>query len=439
MTRFFLFRREEISESSVKASDTGIGLSVFAIPADKICFMTAVKGKINITFDQAGIYENTFLVEGESFEKTSIDIGCIEGKEMELMEDILRFATSESPKKTVMKFDVVKNKSPFDDAEVKSIEDISTKVKSSPTSIATGQISKGDKSGEYRGTIAKVFFGKNLPSIDFNHEGLGGYADGVSINTWANSGTKGKTHVGTEVGTVNCETSPLSSGVSTKSAYFTACNHYTIPNDFTVETDYTIYIVAGAMISQQAPLFYGDVEGECVGFGGRIPPTAEITGDTLADGHRDKHTFTVRHSGRTGDPATVKTSSAKDGTSSYLWSQYGEAGDSHNKSGGPEVFIIRRDKKFNMYLHNRDGKVIGFIPAKTLKDNFKYTANTPGLTDGNLLIDQIGSTGSGSGIIGIAANLTFFGYVPRFGVIESDIGTAAAATLAQNLFKLYNP
>jgi len=440
MTRFFLFRREEISDSSVRASDTGIGLSVFAIPASKLCFMTAVKGKINITFDQAGIYENTFLVEGESFEKTSIDIACIEGKEMELMEDILRFTTSESSKKMVMKFDVVKKQSPFDVAEVKTIEDIATKVKSSATSIATGFKSKGNKQKEYQGTIADVFFGKNLPSLDYNHKSLEGFADGASISTWSNSGLLGKTHMATKVGTINCETSFASSGVSKNSAFFTQCNHFTIPNSFTAEIDYTIYLVAGTMIRGQAPLFYGDTEGECVGFGGRVPPTADITAESLALGSSDKHSFTVRHDGRVGEPATTRTNDKKNGTASYLWSQFGEFGNTHSKSGGPEVFIIRRDKKFNMYLHNREGKVIGFIPAKTLKDNPKYTLSTPGLTDGNLLIDQIGSTGSGGGIIQTAATgITFYGYVPRFGIIESDIGTSAAATLAQDLFKLYNP
>ena len=92
-----------------------------------------------------------------------------------------------------------------------------------------------------------------------------------------------------------------------------------------------------------------------------------------------------------------------------------------------------------MYLHNRKGDVIGFIAAKTLKDDPKFDLNTPGLTDGNLLIDQIGSTGSGSGVLTTAATITFHGFVPRFGIIETDIGTASAAQLAQDLYKLYKP
>ena len=67
--KFFLFRKEEVSEASVKASNTGVGVSVFAIPADKLSFMTATLGRINITFDAAGIYENSALKDGESIEK----------------------------------------------------------------------------------------------------------------------------------------------------------------------------------------------------------------------------------------------------------------------------------------------------------------------------------------------------------------------------------
>ena len=33
--KFFLFRREEVNVGSVKSSDSGIGLSVFALPVDR--------------------------------------------------------------------------------------------------------------------------------------------------------------------------------------------------------------------------------------------------------------------------------------------------------------------------------------------------------------------------------------------------------------------
>ena len=59
-----------------------------------------------------------------------------------------------------------------------------------------------------------------------------------------------------------------------------------------------------------------------------------------------------------------------------------------------------------------------------------------GMTDGELLIEQIGS---GGGIVATdGTSSSFKGTLARFGVIEKDIGTAKAAELAQNLFSLYN-
>jgi hypothetical protein len=58
------------------------------------------------------------------------------------------------------------------------------------------------------------------------------------------------------------------------------------------------------------------------------------------------------------------------------------------------------------------------------------------MTDGNLLIEQLGS---GGGIVATSGrSISFKGYLGRFGVIEKDIGTNNAALLAQDLFNLYN-
>jgi len=90
-----------------------------------------------------------------------------------------------------------------------------------------------------------------------------------------------------------------------------------------------------------------------------------------------------------------------------------------------------------MYLHNRHGELVAFIPAftKEMTAGGKQT-NMAGMTDGELLIQQIGS---GGGIIATSGGSSSFkGTLARFGVIEKDIGTAKAAELAQNLFSLYN-
>ena len=90
-----------------------------------------------------------------------------------------------------------------------------------------------------------------------------------------------------------------------------------------------------------------------------------------------------------------------------------------------------------MFLHNRTGELVGFIPGLDISQtiNGKLTS-LDGMTDGSLLIEQIGS---GGGIIETSGlNKSFSGFMPRFGVIEKDIGTNAAATLAEDLFNLYN-
>ena len=58
------------------------------------------------------------------------------------------------------------------------------------------------------------------------------------------------------------------------------------------------------------------------------------------------------------------------------------------------------------------------------------------MTDGDLLIEQIGS---GGGVVATSGqSLSFKGQLARFGVIEKDIGTSKAGQLAQDLFNLYN-
>ena len=133
--KFFLFRREQINEASVKSSDSGIGLSVFVVPIEKMGFMTATKGAINITFNDAGIYEEAALLDGESLEKTNVSISCIVGEELNLMEDILEFVTSSDPNKLVMRFDVVTGKSTFDKAIANNVSDISTTIKKKETRL----------------------------------------------------------------------------------------------------------------------------------------------------------------------------------------------------------------------------------------------------------------------------------------------------------------
>ena len=64
----------------METSDTGEGLDVFCVTADLFAFMTAATGRVKIYFNNATIYEESNLVDGESFQKTSVSVACEEEK-----------------------------------------------------------------------------------------------------------------------------------------------------------------------------------------------------------------------------------------------------------------------------------------------------------------------------------------------------------------------
>ena len=431
--KFFLFRREQISEGSVKSSDSGIGLSVFVIPVTQMAFMTAAKGAIHITFNNAGIYEHTSLFKGESFEKTNVNISCIEGQELALMEDILDFVTSTDPNKLVMRFDVVTGKSTFKKALTDSVSDISTQIKINPIVMTSGDISRGDPAKEFKDTIGEIYFGADKPSLDFNHEGLSGYADEAEITAWANAGIGGSTYsIAANVGAPKCELTFATSELTKAGAKIVRDDYFVVPNSYTVPNDYTLYIVARMVGTSGLAVMYGDDSGDTMGFCfGNA--TYDANGG-IDKANPAKSTFKVRHDGRSGEPAGVSSLNSQGGTSQYAFPEYVYDADAGETC---MVFIVRRDDKSNMYLHNRHGDLVAFIPGftKEMTAGGRQT-NMAGMTDGNLLIEQIGS---GGGIVATdGTSSSFKGILARFGVIEKDIGTAKAAELAQNLFSLYN-
>ena len=429
--KFFLFRREEVNEGSVKSSNSGIGLSVFAIPVNQMSFMTAVKGAINITFNDAGVYDHAALIEGESFEKTSVSVACIKGQEIELMEDILNFVTSEDPNKKIMKFDVVTGKSSFDSAVSKGVEDVSTKVKTSPTVMTSGEISKGDSFKEYQDSIGGIYFGADKPSLDFNHEGLASYADNAEVTSWENAGTAGATHsISANQGSPNNELTFTESNLSKASVRFTGVDYFTIPNAYSVENEYTLYFAVGLKSIRGMSVLYGDAVGGAVGM--CLNPTLDWAG-LVAKNVNSFNNFSVRHDGRTGEVASVLTTDLTNGTQKY---RFPENYYDPDLGEATHVFVLRRDKNSNMYLHNREGEMVAFIPGFTKAMTFSgKLTDLPGMTDGNLLIEQLGSA---KGIVTSGLSNGFMGYLSRFGVIEKDIGTSKAGQLARDLFSLYN-
>ena len=67
--------------------------------------MTATLGEVQIVFDDATFYQESALFTGEAIEKTSVSIACIEGKEAEVIDDVMKFMSSEVKTNRFMRFD----------------------------------------------------------------------------------------------------------------------------------------------------------------------------------------------------------------------------------------------------------------------------------------------------------------------------------------------
>tara|TARA_R110002167_G_scaffold89273_1_gene240826 strand:+ start:19731 stop:21038 length:1308 start_codon:yes stop_codon:yes gene_type:complete len=434
MEKFFLFRKEEINEDSSRSSDTGVGLSVLAIPTKHVSFMSAAKGSVIITFNDAGLYDKIELFDSEAIEKTAVTVSCSVGEELELLENVINFISNSN--QHVLKFDVVKGASVFKKAVLSSSNDLSAKIRINPTVYSTGDISKGAPETQFQRTIAGVYFGGNPPALDFNHEGLSVYSDGAEITAWANAGTKGSRHsIVANVGDPSAATGLTASrGLSTVSANIAYDDYFVVPNAYTTPEDYTLYLafLNNTSISGVGAI-YGDDEGDSIGFCFSGPIFDSAGGIDKA--RIASNTFSVRHDGRIGEPASTQTNNSNHSTQSY---QFPEIHFDPAAGETLQVFVIRRDKNANMYLHNRTGDLVGFIPSFTVLNTADSKSTTfDFMTDGALLIEQIGSAG---GIVdaGTSPNKSFKGKLARFGVIEKDIGANASANLAQDLFKLYN-
>ena len=449
--KFFLFRRSEPVGSTKRFSENGVDIPILGIPADQIAFMTAGRGEINITFNGAGMYEENELFVGDSLEKTNVTISCREGEELDVIEKIMTFV-SKPDGRSIMKFDAVENRAVFDNVTISSVSAISAKIKSQPTERVSQKISTGDPASRFRNIIGEINFGtrENKPFLDYNHELLTG-SDESNITLWRNSGTGSSAYnlsnlsdgetgsdgsSGSHV-TVETDTTAATTGLSTACAQFAVGTFLNIP-DVTIEDDYTIYFAIGDPGEGTGSFgqLFGDDAGETLGFS--------------SEGYNSL--FTMRHDGLDGRPFEQNTDTSEGGSIKYSFPDTSR----NTEIGGRQfcyVFVIRRDKDFNVYLHNHEGELIAFIPAFTErsaskiqsiskgKDIYekkstavtsKITVSTSDRTDGNLLLQRLGTTG-------INNQTSFAGTLARFGVIKRDIGDGNASQLAKDLYELYKP
>jgi len=430
--KFFFFRREQESETSASFSDTGVGLSTIAIPSENLTFITAGKKKVIFTFKDCNGFDESVLQEGESIPKATITVACKDGEESSLIESVINFM-SRNTAKNIMKFDVVKGESTFKEAVVDTLDDVISVIPSAPINTVTKEISVGDEAKKFQQTIAGITFPNDIPSVDYNHEGIAQYANGSSINLgWRNDGTEGPTYtLGILGGNCNAVTDAGESTLIKKAATIGSTEGFRAPADFfATETDYTIYVVfntngIATSTSYGIGAIYADNEGETFGFGGR-PQSDGVISASNSNFQNSRNVFAVRHDGLTGYPAFTSTVDPSDGTKSFEIPDSNVSAIDYNPNN---VFIVRRDKQFNMFLHNRDGDIIAKLPAKTKFLDSSLISSSPGRTDGTLKFRNLGRSNNAS----IAGKI----YLNRFGIITRDIGANDAANLAKQLHQLY--
>jgi len=438
MRKFFFFRREAESPSSASFSDTGVGVSTIAIPSENLTFITSELGRVKFTFKDCNGFDESSLEQGESLLKTTITVSCNQGEEATLIENIVNFISKNTPK-NIMKFDVVSSESTFREAVVEDVNDILPSISSAPVRTTSKQPSVGGDAKTFQNSIAGIFF-NDLPVVDYNHETLD-QTNAAANSTWLNSGAGGVAHnLSNDLGTTASITSASDDTLIKTAVIVGTTNSFLLDTVLNIREDYTIYValnlngLAGSATYGIGAL-YGDLGGGGFGFGG--VPTDNGKFDSTNTMRQSRNIFAVRHSKTdsaalgnatilTGYPAFVDTTSTEDGTKPFAFPDPDPDAKDYDAN---HVFIIRRDRVGNMFLHNRNGDIVGKLPAKTLELDPTLTNSSDFRTDGDLVLGSIGEVG------GVSSTQRIQLY--RFGVIESDIGASEAANLAAQLYSLY--
>ena len=423
-----MFRREAVTPFSTAKSNTGDGLSVFGVPAENLSHMTAERGKVNFIFKDAGVYEHSNLTSREAIERTKVAVACEEGQEFEFMRNVMEFIGSDS-KKNVMVFDTVSGFSTISQAKVSDKTEVSAVVPDLPVVMSTQAISNDPASSDLTQTttttIADITFPAPslMPIIDYNETGLAGLSLTAQVgaaNTWANAGTGGTTFdITNDTGTpdVQRDNGIMGNGTSGSNSdlavQFATSEDLHLANALEVQGAYTAYMVIGTIGPFGAfggSIFAHSTQGTYIGFG----PSVLYSSPKLDEFH-------VRHAtGTAFRQAFVNTNNTADGTVSYrIPDPLLDSADVNTSSFEGQqtyVFVLRRDKDNNLYLHNHLGDTVGFIPRQEKAGNFR--------TSGVLAIDRIG---------GDAFRLN----IARVGVIADDLGATNASKLAKDLFEKY--
>ena len=391
--------------------DHGGGLDILAVSVDQLAFMTASLGKVNIVFNDATIYEDNNLLDGESFKKTSVSVACEAGGEAALIDSIMDFISSDRVKTNVMRFDAVEGRTNVKEAKIESLTDVVSEVKQLPTVRTTQESSKntfiGGTAGTAFGTGSKfsgIDFGSgNEPALDYSEDNL--TESGGNVTGWTNGGSAGSSYnISTIVGTIPLDTSTgrTNNGLATQAADINTASNFTLPSNYSVSGEFTMYAVIGRSVSdiEDNPKLGFLVEGSATSGQGLT--------FAFVDAY-DNRRFKFKFSTERGEFATAE-------------SPYGiiDANVESDDKRTAYVFVIVRDKSHNIFIYDTSGTNVATIAGQ----NTGFSART----DGDLKIRYLGSN-----------NEKFQGNLARFGVIEKDIGSAMASKLARDLVEKYTP
>ena len=414
--KYFVFRSGEVNEFSDAFSNTGANLSVLSISTDHVAYITAKKGSVVLVFNHAGLYETFQGDAREALPKTRMEIACTEGEEYKLVKKITAFITTPSTNRRILEFDAVNQVSSFEESAAATVTGLLPKQ---PVVMSTQAISNDpasiDLTQTTTTTIADIVFTSPtlMPILDYNEDSLTsvvGQPVGHS-HAWNNAGTGGATyHINNDTGTpthVRSGSGSTFSELRTDAVSIAAGEDLILTNEITVQDDYTMYMVLGLN-------GYGSLGSAIIDDGHVHIGFADASGNENTSSQ-----FWIRHAtASTRRPAYMQLNNADGGTTAYTYPDPKlEAGTSVDDVGQTcYVFLLRRDKNSNLFLHNHTGAIVGYVPRLMGGGEFA--------TDGNLTFDRI-CTG-------------FRGNIARFGVISTDIGAAESSRICQDLFEKYH-
>ena len=418
--KYFLFRTEDITEFSEVFSDSGSNLSLLSISTDQVAYITAKQGSVVVVFNNAGLYDTFQGTSREALTKTRMEISCDVGQELRLVRKITEFITNPSPVRRVLEFDAVTSSSSFKESKPATLKPLLPKF---PVVMSTQEISNDpasiDLTQTTTTTIADITFPSPslMPIIDYNETGLAALSVNDQVgasNNWANAGTGGATYnITNDTGTPDVQRNNGIRGGYDLAVQFATSENLHLANALEVEGSYTAYMVVGTTGPYSVfggSIFAHSSQGTYIGFGATVGTTDPRPNE-----------FHVNHAiGSTYRRAFVATNNTDFDTQEYSIPDPLLDNDDVNTATfeGQQtyVFVLRRDKDNNLYLHNHLGSIVGFIPKQEEVGNFR--------TSGLLAIDRIGGG-------------DFRHNIARVGVITTDIGGGAAKKLAIDLHEKY--